>query len=153
MGVGGRPAVTRNVLEDRQNAALLQALGHGARDGGDFVRIGSIGAIADHGIGAGDRNIRQRQAIDGDAEIGEIGRDQAARSTARPSAQLPVRSYKVAEHRAGRIDRPMRRAQPLHAAALLIDQHGSIGWHRQLPAIPEPSRATCRGLSTFRLKE
>ena len=34
-------------------------------DGRDLVRLGSIGAVADHGVGAGDRHVRQRQAIDG----------------------------------------------------------------------------------------
>ena len=66
-----------NVLQNGQNAALFQPLGDGPGDRRDLARLGSIGPVADHGIGAGDRHVRQRQAIDGDAEVDQVGRDQA----------------------------------------------------------------------------
>ena len=41
-----------NVLQDRQHAALLQPFGDGAGDRGDLARLGAIGPVADHRIGA-----------------------------------------------------------------------------------------------------
>ena len=43
-----------------------------------------------------------------------------SRAAVRPSARIDV--VERAEHRAGRIDRPVRRAEALHPAALLVDQ-------------------------------
>ena len=68
MAVGGRPAMARQVLEHRQHAAGHEALGDGAGDGRDLGRFMTVGAVSDHRIGAGDRNIGQRCAIDIDAE-------------------------------------------------------------------------------------
>ena len=64
MAIGGRPSVAGNVLQDGQDAALLQPLGDGAGNRRDLGRLGSIGPVADHGVGPGHRDVRQRQAID-----------------------------------------------------------------------------------------
>ena len=64
MGIRGGSPMPGNVLEHRQNAPLLQPIRHGTPDGCDLVRPGSIGPIANDGIGAWDGHIRQRQAID-----------------------------------------------------------------------------------------
>ena len=136
MAVGRGPSMAGNVLQDRQHAALLQPFGDGAGDRRDLARLGAIGPVADHGIGAGDRHVRQRQAVDIDAEIDQVGRDQRGRSSraaVRPSCGIDV--VERAEHRAGRIDRPVRRPQPLHPAAFLVDQDRRVGFADQNPAI------------------
>ena len=48
MAVCRGTAVPGNVLEDREDAALLQPLGDRPRDRRDLGRLGSIGAVADH---------------------------------------------------------------------------------------------------------
>ena len=126
MGVGGGAAVTGNVLEHRQHAALLQPGRDGAGDGGDLVGRGAIGAVADHGVGALDRDIGQRQAVDGNAEVDQIGGDQARRQPRGFKAKRRLDVIERAEHRAGRIGRPVRRTEALHPAALLVDQHDGI---------------------------
>ena len=68
VAVGGRAAMAGNVLEYRQNAAVRQALGDRAGNSGDLVGLGAIGPIADHRIGASHRHVRDRQAIDIDAQ-------------------------------------------------------------------------------------
>ncbi len=77
MAVGGGPAVAGNVLEHRQDAALSSSPAAIApRDRRDLARFGAIGPVADDRVGAGNRHVRERQAIDVDAEMREIGRDQ-----------------------------------------------------------------------------
>ena len=95
-------------------------------DGRDLVRRRAIGAVADHPVGAGDRHVGERQAIDIDAERGEVGRDQPGAEPRRGKARVRIAVVERAIGRARRIGRPMRRAQALHPAALLIDQHRRV---------------------------
>ena len=76
MAVRCGPAMAGNVLEDRQHAALLQSLGNGAGDRSDLARLSSIGPVANNRVGSGNRHVRQRQAIDGDSEVDQVGCDQ-----------------------------------------------------------------------------
>jgi hypothetical protein len=89
MGVRGGPSMAGNVLENRQDAALLQPLGHGAGDRGDLGRLGAIGPVADDRIGAINRDVRQRQTINGNPKFCEVGSDQLAlrRAAERPAAR------------------------------------------------------------------
>ncbi len=64
VAVGRRPAMARQVLEHRQDAAGHEAFGDRAGDGRDLAGLGSIGAVADHRVGAGAKNIGQRKAVD-----------------------------------------------------------------------------------------
>ena len=88
MAVGRGPAMAGNMLQDRQHAALLQALGNRRARSPRPWRLGAIGAVANDVVGALDRHVSQRQAVDGDAEIGEIGRDQPG---AQPRSRQPER--------------------------------------------------------------
>ena len=115
-----------DVLEHRQHAARHQALGHGGGDGGDLLRRFAIGAVADDGIGAGDRHIGERQAVDVDPKRLEIGRDQPGAEPGGGKAGRRVAVVEPAIGRAGRIGRPVRRSEPLHPAALLVDQDGRL---------------------------
>ena len=126
MGVRSGASVAGNVLENRQNTAVLQPLGHGASDRSDLSRFGSIGPVANDGIGAGNRDIRQRQAIDGYPEICKIRRDQPRAQPCRREAKRMVDVVKRPKNGSGRIDRPMRRAETLDPSALLVDQDRRI---------------------------
>src|SRR6185437_8469753 len=56
----------------------------------------------------------------------EVVSDQPGAQTRRVEAQRRINVIEPAKQRAGRIDRPMRRAEALHAPTLLVDQHGRI---------------------------
>ena len=57
----------------------------------------------------------------------EIGRDQPGAEARRRKARGRIAVVEPAIGRAGRIGRPVRRPEPLHPAALLVDQDGRIG--------------------------
>ena len=57
----------------------------------------------------------------------------AASSAGRRQAQLRVDVVQRAEDGAGRIDRPVRRTEPLHPAAFLVDQDRRIGLSIEFP--------------------
>mgnify|MGYP001586967502 CR=1 FL=1 len=124
VAVGGGAAMARQVLEDRQDAAGQQPLGDGFGDVGDFGNVGTIGPVPDHRVAAGNRNIRDRQAVDVDAERMQIGRDQASGKSGGGDTGGGNTVIKLAVARSRRIGRPMRRPEPLHPAALLVHQHG-----------------------------
>ena len=124
MTVRRRPTMAGDMLEHRQNAAGHQAVGHGCGDGGDLGGIGAIGTVADHIVRSCRRHVRQWQAVDVDAERGKISRDQPRAEPGRPQPFRLVAIEKRAIGRARRIDRPMRRPQPLHPSAFLVDQDG-----------------------------
>ena len=62
------PAMTRQMLEDRQHAPLHEPRGDGAGDRGNLLGRLPIGPVADHRVGAGHRDVGDRQAIHVDAE-------------------------------------------------------------------------------------
>ena len=66
-----------------------------------------------------------------------------SRAAARPSGRVAI--VKLAVGGAGRIGRPMRRSEALHAAALLIDQDGRCP-AAQVPEIIDQSRNLVRSL-------
>ncbi len=121
MAVGGGTTVARQMLQHRQHAALHQPFGDRRRDCGDLFGTRAVGAIADHRIGLAHRNVGKRQAIDRDADIREIGRDQPRAEARRMQSRLRIAVIECAVMRARRISRPVRRSEPLHAPALLID--------------------------------
>src|ERR1700756_3780779 len=98
-----------------------------AGDGGDLGRLGSIGPIADYYVGAGNRNVGERQAVHADAELTEIIGDQPGAQTRRLQPQRRIEVVEAAEDGASRIDRPMRRREALPPAALLVDQDRRVG--------------------------
>jgi hypothetical protein len=128
MAVDAGASVTGHVLEHRQDAAAAQPLGDGCADGGDFRRALAVGTIADDRVGSRQGEVGERHAVDIDADRGEIRRDQPRAEPRRRQPELRRAVVQSAIDRAGRIIlRPMRRPQPLHPPAFLVDQHGSIG--------------------------
>jgi hypothetical protein len=72
------------------------------------------------------RHVENGQAVDRDAECLEVMGDQPrAQAGKLPRGQRVIHSQR-GERPAGRIFLPVRRAEALNAAALLIDQDGSI---------------------------
>ena len=151
MAVGRGAAVTGQMLEHRQHAALAEPVGNRAGDRRNLVGALAIGAIPDHRIGAGDRHIGERQAIHVDPERREVAGDQARAQARRLQRRSGVAVLDPPIVRAGRIARPMRRAEALHAAAFLIDQNGRIGAADRLAKIRDETRALGSGVSTLRL--
>ena len=99
----------RDMLEHRQNALGQQALGDRARQRGDLVRRLPIGAVADDRVGAGDRHIRDRQAIHVDADARRDRQQSGERRDGRPSCRSRHRGRRCG-HKRHRADRPANAA-------------------------------------------
>ena len=140
VAVGGRAAVAGDVLEDRQHAPFGQALRERAGNGGDLGGLRAKGAVADHRIGARHRHIRDRHAIDIDAHERKIGRDQPRAKPRRRKARCAIAVVKFAIGGPRRIIRPMRRAEALHAAALLVDEHRGVAADRGAEIVDQPTQ-------------
>ena len=126
-------------------------VGDRPRDRRDIVRAVAIGAIADHRVGAGDRHIGERQAVDIDAQIRQIGGDQPRTKAGGGEPGARVLGVEPSVSRARRIGRPMRRLQPLHAPAFLVDQDRSIAPDRVTQRRHE--RAHLIGIGDIALEE
>jgi hypothetical protein len=126
MGVRGSPSMSGNVLENRQYAALFQAVRHRASDGRNLVRLGSVSPVANHGVGAGNRHIRQRQAIDAHAELDKVRRHQPRAQACRGQAGHAIDVVKRPKDSPRRVDRPVRWAEALDPASLLVEQHRRV---------------------------
>ena len=68
MAVCSGTAVAGQMLHDRQHTPRFQALGDCLGNFRDLARFAALGTIADDGVAAGSRNIRDRKAIDVDAQ-------------------------------------------------------------------------------------
>ncbi len=117
LSTGRTPPASRPSATARATAATLSG-------------VLAVGAVADDGIGTGDRHIGDRQTVDVDPDRHEIGGDQAGPEMRGPEPGRSVPVVDVAIGSAGRIGRPMRRPETLDSATLLIDQHGRIVPHR-----------------------
>ena len=78
MAVGARPAMTGQMLDDRQHASGEKSLGHGATEARHHPRLASIGAIADDGMAAGRRYVENGGAVDRDADFAQIAGNETA---------------------------------------------------------------------------
>ncbi len=122
MAVGLGAAVARHMLDHRQHAAGERPIHHRAPERGDHVRVGREGAVADDLVRSLLRHVEHRGAVHIDAEQGELLRDQPRAGEGRVLAKLGVGLIHDAIAARRRHVAPMRRTEPLHAAALLIDQ-------------------------------
>ena len=77
--------------------------------------------------------VSQRRAIHGNAKIGEIRRNQPGAEARSRQSEYRISVVQGRENRARRIDRPVRRAQPLHPAPLLVDQDRRVSRARSRP--------------------
>src|SRR5271170_4476 len=77
VAVDSGAAVTRYVLDDREHATLDQTLAHRSGEARHTLRVGPVGAVADHRIGSGCGQVEYRKASDGDAEPSKVVGDQA----------------------------------------------------------------------------
>ena len=107
-----RPCPGRCLSTGRTPPAISPC-GDRAGDGGDFARRAAVGAVADDRIAAGDRHVRDRQAVDVDAQSRKIVaiKCPASRAAASPS-RFPVVEFAVAR---ARRDSPANAAAPAAA--------------------------------------
>ncbi len=94
---------------------------------GDLVRRIAIGAVADHLVGLRNGHVGERKTVNVDADFAEIRSDQPRAAAGGGKARGTVAVVNAAIRCAGGIRRPFRRLQPLHPAALLVDQNGRGG--------------------------
>ncbi len=143
MGIRGRSSMPRDVLEHRSNTTPFQPLGYGARDRCDFARLGSVSPVANDRIGAGNRHIRKRQAIDGNAEFDEVGCDQPRTQPSRGQTKGGIDVVERAEDSARRVSRPVWRTEALDPAALLIDQNRRSRLTNRTPKFTNKTNYLC----------
>ena len=94
---------------------------------GDERRIAREGAVADDVVAALDRYVEDRRAVDVDAEIAQLG-GQQARIEAHRAARLGDRGARQRAERGGRRRlAPMRWLEARDPAALLVDQDRRAG--------------------------
>jgi hypothetical protein len=115
------------MFHDRQHAAVDQAFDQGASEIDHDGAIVRQRAIADHVIGAFDGHVQHRHAVDIDAELEEIVRDEARVQIGRFLRGLRGNVVQCAETGGGGAFFPMRRFQARNAAAFLVDQNGCFG--------------------------
>ena len=123
MAVGAGAAMAGNMLHDGQHAAGKQAVRRRTPDVRDPRRLAAVSAIADDLMRAGLRRVEHGEAIDGDPHLAQIMRHEtrAQKGETRRSLQIRAEAFIGC---GARIGSPMRRREPLHAAALLIDENG-----------------------------
>ena len=134
-----------HVLDHRHDAFGQKPLGGGAaqrRHG--FGPVG-IGAVADHGVGLGEGDVEDGQAIDVTADRRHVGRQQARIEQGRFQPVLGVAGIELAQQARRRRLAPVRRPQPRHPAAFLVDQHRRLGArHRGAQLLDQPVGALGR---------
>ena len=123
------------MLDDRQHAAVQKTGAGNPREARHQFRIVGKGAVADHVMGAIDRDIADRRAIDGDAGIVQHGCDQARVQPCRLGSRFRIAGREVADPPGRRKSRPFRRTHPRDAAAFLIDQDRSIRPPDRVPQV------------------
>ena len=127
VAVAARPAVAREVFHHRQDAAIQQPVDHRPPQRDHDRRIGRESAVADHVMAAGNRHIEHRQAVDIDADIGQIAGDQPGVEISRFAGDFGGILVQLAEHALRRPFGPFWRLQARHPAAFLINQHWRFG--------------------------
>jgi hypothetical protein len=123
VAVGLGAAMARHMLDHRQHAAGQTALHDGASERDHDLRIGGEGAVADNLMRALLRHIEYGQGVDRDAQVAELLRDQSGAREGAALRRLGIGLIQASVTTRRRHGAPKRRAQPLHAAPLLIDQH------------------------------
>ncbi len=120
---GHGPAMSGNVLHHRQDAAVHQAFDQRTAQIDYGSRIARQRTIADDVVGALDRNVEYRRAIDIDAQIYKVVRNQPRVQIGRLMRSLRGNGMQRPDASGGHTLFPMRRFQPCNAPAFLIDQY------------------------------
>src|SRR5690625_185910 len=121
--------MARQMLDDRQDAARKQRLADHPAPAGDLIGIMPKSPAADDLVAAGRRDIEQRCAVHINTDSMKLaGNDAIAEPESLTGARLGLLVTRVMIEQRGDIAPalPMRRAEPLHAPALLIDENGRI---------------------------
>ena len=129
MAVGARPAMAGYVFHHRRDAARHQPFRRRASDPRDARGIAAIGAIADDRMRTVGRRVEHRHAIHVDPRFAQIMCDQPRAEPGEPRRLRLVRAG-LFETRSAWIGAPVRAREPLHAPALLIDQHRRVSPQR-----------------------
>jgi hypothetical protein len=76
MAVDPSAPMAGDVLDDRQHAAFEQPVARRSSKFRDATGLASVSPVADYRIRSGNGNVEHREAVDRDAEISEIVRNQ-----------------------------------------------------------------------------
>ena len=106
-----------DVLEDGQDAAVVQGFGLGVGECGDGVGVAAEGTVADDVVAFGGEDVGQRGAISGDAHVAQLLRHHAGVEVNGAGGVGLVREFG-----GGRIGAPVRWTHAGDAATFLVDQ-------------------------------
>ena len=129
MAIDPGAAVAGKMLQHRQHPAGQETRGHRAANRRHLLRAPTIGAIADHLIGSPHRQIRDRQTVDVDAQLIQVLGDETRAEAGRSETGGSIALINPTVRGSARILGPVRRTQPLHAAAFLVDQNRRVASH------------------------
>jgi hypothetical protein len=113
------------MLHHGQDAAVEHAFDRRPAKVDDDGRIVGEGAVADHGIGTFDRNVKDRSTIDVDTELKNIVRDKTCIEIGSLARRLGRRTMKGPESSCRPPLRPVRRIKSCNASTFLSDQNRS----------------------------
>ena len=126
VAVGPRPAMAGDMLHDRQDTAVQQAVNLGPAQRDDGVGVMGKSPVADDVMGAGDRDIQHRQAVHIDAQPGQVMGDQAGIEIGGLPGGLRIGLVQGAETGGRRALAPLGRLEAGDAAAFLVNQDGRV---------------------------
>ena len=126
MAVRRRAAMTRNVLDDRQNAAVHQPRGRSPRDVGDPHHVIAVAAVREDLMRVGAHEVQHRGAVPVDPDGAQFVRDD-------PVAQI----HRLGGLALGQLHllqrwqpvAPVGRSHPGDAASFLIDEDRGVAAH------------------------
>lgn len=127
VAVGGRAAVAGDVLDDRDDAASDMAARDGFGKGYDLGHGGTVGAVADDVVAAGDGQVEDRRAVAVDRQGAQFGGDEAGGVEGGAAGLDGVGGVEGGVVRGRGQCAGERGTQALDAAAFLVDQDEDFG--------------------------
>ena len=113
-----------DVFQDRKDARIAQAVGHGAGVQRHLPRLVAIKTVAQHRMCVCLGNIGQRSAIGINPAIQKLAANDIAAQIQRARG---IRAERLDHIQGRRPFAPIGRAHPLHPSAFLVDEDGRIG--------------------------
>lgn len=152
VAVGAGAAMARNVLDHRRDASGNEAGARFAAELADQRRIAGKRSVADDAVGARDRYVEDRRAVDVDAEIAEFRRQKLSIEPNGLACSGKIALRQGAEYSRCRRRTPMGWCKPLDAPAFLIDQDWRIDSANRTAQLRR-ERPDLRGLDTVAGKQ
>ena len=124
MAVGQRTSVPRNMLDHRKHAAIQMTIQHNTAELDHRGGIQGESAVADDGVGAGNRYVEHGCAIHRHTQPSEVIGDEPRAQIGRLAPVIGAPLEQFAKPARGRPRTPMRRLEARDASPFLVDENG-----------------------------